>query len=113
MDGYGQQVDGPVLQEELMRLAEDGKVVRFLARARHLHPSDLSDVLASLEEDTRVRLVQALPPEVVSDALAEMEEEEHPEEVLAALRPEERGRCSRFDLRTTGSTSGPNSHARS
>ena len=89
MEGYTQPVDGPELQEELLRLAEDGKVVRFLARARHLHPSDLSDVLVSLEEDTRVRLVQALPAEIVSEALAEMEEEEHPEEVLAALRPEE------------------------
>ncbi len=88
MEGYTQPVDGPELQEELLRLAEDGKVVRFLARARHLHPSDLSDVLVSLEEDTRVRLVQALPAEIVSEALAEMEEEEHPEEVLAALRPE-------------------------
>jgi magnesium transporter len=74
---------------ELRQLAEDGKVVRFLARARHLHASDLSDVLASLEDDLRIRLVQALPPEVVSDALAEMEEEEHPEEVLAALHPED------------------------
>ncbi|UCG84762.1 MAG: magnesium transporter [Gemmatimonadota bacterium] len=89
MEGHMQLADNPGLQEELQRLAEEGKLARFLARARHLHPSDLSDVLASLEEDLRLRLVQALPPEVVSEALAEMEEEEHPEEVLAALRPEQ------------------------
>ena len=72
-------------QDELRGLAESGDVTRFLTRARRLHPSDLSDVLASLDPELRVALVQALPAEVVSDALAEMEEEEHPEEVLAAL----------------------------
>ncbi len=88
MEGYSQLADNPGLKEELQSLAEQGMVVRFLARARHLHPSDLSDVLASLEENARLRLVQALPVEVVSEALAEMDDEEHPEEVLAALRPE-------------------------
>ncbi len=76
-------------QEELRQLAEAGDVSRFLARARKLHPSDLSDILASLEDDVQLRLVKSLPPDVVSDALAEMEEEEHPEELLAALHPEE------------------------
>jgi magnesium transporter len=89
MEGYTRLEANTGLHEELQQLAEDGKVVRFLARSRHLHPSDLSDVLAALEEDVRIRLVEALPPEVVSDALAEMEEEEHPEEVLAALEPEQ------------------------
>ena len=75
--------------EELRQLAEDGDVTRFLARARNLHPSDLSDIMASLDEEVQLRLVKSLPPDVVSDALAEMEEEEHPEELLAALHPEE------------------------
>ncbi len=89
MEGHTRLDASPDLHDELQRLAEEGKVVRFLARSRHLHPSDLSDVLAALEEDVRVKLVEALPPEIVSDALAEMEEEEHPEEVLAALEPEQ------------------------
>jgi magnesium transporter len=76
-------------QDELRQLAETGDIVGFLARARKLHPSDLSDILASLDDDIQLRLVEALPPEVVSDALAEMEEEEHPEEILAALDPED------------------------
>ena len=76
-------------QEELRQLAEAGDVTRFLARARMLHPSDLSDIIASLKEDVQLRLVKSLPPDVVSDALAEMEEEEHPEELLAALQPEQ------------------------
>ncbi len=76
-------------QEELRRLAEAGDVSRFLARARRLHPSDLSDIVASLDDEVQLRLVRSLPPDVVSDALAEMEEEEHPEELLAALLPEQ------------------------
>ncbi len=89
MEGYARIDDQADLVEELNRLAAEGKAVRFLARARHLHPSDLSDVLASLDEDVRIKMVQLLPPELVSEALAEMEEEEHPEEVLAALHPEQ------------------------
>lgn len=75
-------------QDRLRRWAEAGELARFLARARDLHPSDLSDVLASLDPDARLRLVQHLPPDVVSEALAEMEDEEHPEEILAQLVPE-------------------------
>jgi magnesium transporter len=42
-----------------------------------------------LDPEFRLRIVQALPPELVSEALAEMEHEEHPEAVLAALNPEQ------------------------
>jgi magnesium transporter len=73
------------LQEEFRRLAEAGDFEAFLARAQEVHASDLSDALAALDESVRIKLVQRLPVEVVSDALAEMEEEEHPEAVLAAL----------------------------
>jgi len=76
------------LLEEMRRVAERGDVGSFLRYAKSAHPSDVSDVLAELEEALQLRLVQALPPEIVSEALAEMEQEEHPEELLAALRPE-------------------------
>lgn len=76
-------------REELLRLAASGDTARFLREANRLHPSDLSDILAELAPQLRLRLVQSLPPAVVSDALAEMEVEEHPEAVLAALRPEQ------------------------
>jgi magnesium transporter len=79
----------PGLAEEMRRVAEAGDVARFLRYARQVHPSDLSDVLAQLDEDLQLRLVQALPPELVSEALAEMEGGEHPEDLLAALRPEQ------------------------
>ena len=49
-----------------------------------LHPSDVADLLEELEESLRIRLLSVLPVELASEALAEMEEDEHPEEVLAA-----------------------------
>lgn len=73
---------------DLRALAEAGDVAGFIERARELHASDVSDVLAGLDDETRLRLIRALPPEIASEALAEMEEEEHPEDVLAALVPE-------------------------
>jgi magnesium transporter len=79
----------PGLAEEMRRVAEAGDVARFLRYARQVHASDLSDVLAQLDEELQLRLVQALPAPLVSEALAEMEQEEHPAELLAALRPEQ------------------------
>jgi magnesium transporter len=77
------------LLEEMRRTAERGDVAGFLRYARSAHPSDLSDALAELDDELQLRVVQALPPEIVSEALAEMEEGEHPAELLAALRPEQ------------------------
>ena len=74
--------------DELKELAEQDDLSPFLQRARHVHPSDLADVLAALEESTRVRVISELPTEVASSALAEMEAAEHPEEMLLAVGPE-------------------------
>jgi magnesium transporter len=82
-------VTPPGLLDEMRRVAERGDVASFLRYAKSVHPSDLSDVLAELDETLQLRVVQALPPAIVSEALAEMEHEEHPEELLAALRPEQ------------------------
>jgi magnesium transporter len=79
----------PTTPDVLRQLAAAGDVARFVERARTVHASDLSDILAELDESIRLLLVKALPPDVVSEALAEMEEDEHPEEVLAALFPEQ------------------------
>lgn len=76
------------LVEELTRLAEAGDVLAFRAKAERVHPSDLADVLAALEDEHRVRLIQQLPPELVSEALAEMEPEEGPANLLQALPDE-------------------------
>jgi magnesium transporter len=82
-------VTPPGLLDEMRRVAERGDVASFLRYAKSVHPSDLSDVLAELDETLQLRVVQALPPAIVSEALAEMEHEEHPEDLLAALRPEQ------------------------
>lgn len=74
--------------DELKALAERDDLRPFVERASRLHPSDLADVLAALDEPTRVRAVAELPLEVASSALAEMEVAEHPEEVLWALGPD-------------------------
>jgi len=56
-----------------------------------LHPSDLADVVEELDEDDRIFLLDLLPADLASETLAEMESEEHPEEILAALEPERIG----------------------
>ena len=56
-----------------------------------LHPSDVADLLEELDEDDRVFVISLLPAEVASEALTEMESEEHPEELLAALEPDRIG----------------------
>ncbi len=81
--------EGPDLRlDELRRLAEGEDLTAFVRRAALVHPSDLADVLAALDSATRVRAVAELPPEIASSALAEMEEGEHPEEILRAVGPD-------------------------
>lgn len=52
-----------------------------------LHASDVADLLEELEPEHQVELVRALPPEVASEALAEMEEGDERGELLASLDP--------------------------
>ncbi len=77
-----------LLIEELTRIAQSGDVARFREKAERVHPSDLADAFAALEENLRVQLIAQLPPGLVSDALAEMEPEEGPADVLEALSDE-------------------------
>ena len=71
--------------EELVALVREGHLEAFIARAYDLEPPDLADVLASLDDDTRLSLVRALPPELSSKALVEMPADQHPESIVAAL----------------------------
>jgi magnesium transporter len=50
-----------------------------------MHPSDLADLVESLEEEEQVRFLSALPTELASETLVEMEDAE---DLLAALHPE-------------------------
>ncbi len=72
----------------MVELVRTGDIALFVRRAHDFEPADLADVLSALDERDRVTAVQALPPELSSQALAEMPEEEHAEDTLAALAPE-------------------------
>jgi magnesium transporter len=65
-----------------------GALESLRALAEDLHPSDLADLVEGLEEEGQVALLSALPKELASEALAEMEEGEERSALLAALSPE-------------------------
>lgn len=75
------------LLDRMVELVRKGELALFIRRAHDLEPADLADVLTTLDEKERVTVVQALPPELSSQALAEMPEEAHASETLAALDP--------------------------
>jgi len=74
--------------ERMVELVRNGEIAVFVRRAHDFEAADLADVLAALEEEERVAVVRALPVELSSQALAEMPEDAHPGETLAALDPE-------------------------
>ena len=73
----------------MVDLVRTGELTVFVRRAHEFEPADLADVLSALDDSERLIAVQALPPELSSQALAEMPEEEHAETTLAALAPEQ------------------------
>jgi magnesium transporter len=75
------------LLDRMVELVRKGDIAHFIRRAHDMEPADLADVLTTLDEQERVTVVQALPPELSSQALAEMPEEAHAGETLAALDP--------------------------
>lgn len=65
---------------------DEAALSRFSERVAGMHPSDIADLVASTPEvGARVRLLEALPVELASDTLAEMEEDEDRARLLAAL----------------------------
>ena len=75
--------------DELQRLLGAGDVEVLLRWVEDVHASDLADVVEHLEdEDARLRLLELLPAELASEALAEMEEDEQAAELLARMEPE-------------------------
>lgn len=81
--------DTASLVAAMQELVRDGQLQEFVVRAHDLDPADLGDVLASLTEEERLLAVQALPAELAGQALAQMPEEAHAGETLAALDPEQ------------------------
>jgi len=76
------------VRQRLQDLAESGRMDAVGELLQELHPSDVADLVESLDSDEeRVALLQVLPTELASETLAEMDEEEDPGEILAALDP--------------------------
>ena len=73
--------------KRLVELVRSGDVATVIALAPDLEAADLADVLSQLNDEERVAVVQALPPELSGQALIEMPYEAHAEETLAALAP--------------------------
>ena len=67
-----------------------GDVVAAGRAASAMHESDLADLLEDLGKEQRIALLSAVPLELASGALAEMEEGEERRELLAALAPQMR-----------------------
>ena len=75
--------------ERMVDLVRTGEITIFVRRAHDFEPADLADVLSALGEQDRLAVVQALPPELSSQALIEMPQAAHAEDTLAALAPEQ------------------------
>ena len=71
----------------MVDLVRKGEMALFVRRAHDFEPADLADVLTALDDKERLAVVEALPAELSSQALAEMPEEAHASETLAALDP--------------------------
>ncbi|MEC9241181.1 MAG: hypothetical protein VYA48_00860, partial [Gemmatimonadota bacterium] len=79
----------PDLQQRMAALIGAGDVPTLEAVLEELHPSDIADVVESLSDELRLALVRALPADLASETLAEMEEGEARAELLTALAPAE------------------------
>ncbi len=75
------------VQERLARLVASGDVRALEEAVGELHPSDIADLVEGLEEEHQILLLSALPKELASEALAEMEGGEERGELLAAMHP--------------------------
>jgi magnesium transporter len=69
----------------MLELLERRNLRGFLKLAEKAEPADLGDVLGSLDEQTRLEIVEALPPNVSAPALVEMPDEHQAEETLELL----------------------------
>lgn len=78
------------VQQRIRPLLESGRVEELAALLLELdlHPSDVADLLEALDDtETQAALLQALPTELASDALAEMEDGDDRADLLGALDP--------------------------
>ena len=72
---------------EIRRLLIESAEEQLVAFVEPLHPSDLADLVEHLDDEERLSLLEIVPAPLASEALAEMEEDEHPAELLAQMEP--------------------------
>ncbi len=76
----------PAALERLRALFREGEHVELPERVAEMHPSDIADLVASVSpEAQQLEILEALPDEVASETLAEMEEHEDRAELLSAF----------------------------
>ena len=73
------------LRKQIDELAASGKLRSISDQAVELHPSDLADLIESLDEQYRVEILCMLPTILPSETLSEMDEGEGRAELLVAL----------------------------
>lgn len=80
--------DIEAVRVRLEELVQAGEVEAIHDLLKELHPSDVADLVEAMERpEERVVLMEALPRDLASETLAEMDEEEDPGDLLAALSP--------------------------
>jgi len=75
-------------RERLLELIRAGDLEGVRGALGELHPSDIADLVESLEAEEQLVLLRALTVETASETLAEMEEGDERAALLAALAPE-------------------------
>lgn len=86
-DGPERELPHPERLARVRELLETGDDAGLLAFLAELHPSDVADLVEELPDAQRLHVIQVVPAELGSDTLAEMDPEERPEDLLAALEP--------------------------
>ena len=72
----------------VQRLLEERALDELARYVEGMHPSDVADILEHLDGDERLSIMELVPAEIASPALAEMEEVERPAQLLVQLAPE-------------------------
>lgn len=75
------------VQERLAALVAAGDPEALLEALEEMHPSDIADLVESLEDHHQIHVLSVLPADLASETLAEMEEGEDRGDLLASLHP--------------------------
>ncbi|QQL51108.1 magnesium transporter [Mucilaginibacter ginkgonis] len=73
-----------------IRTALDGDDAEILKVLEEYHASEIAILFERLNPDQRQKIINVLPADVASEIISEMDEEDHPEQILFNLHPEKR-----------------------